>query len=336
MAEGLLRSLGVEEVIAIAARGVPEEARAGLCRFLTDHARTRFWALPSRLTETERDALVRAAAATGEPGNELRTRQVLFDEGPLAPEGTRLLAAAQNGALRRLCTDGRRAFALDLQEIRRIDPDGQTHDLATVYRPDTPLAVRGKHVWFRNPVQPHSVPGGGGDVRERSAPLSSLREVRFPWSYRRFREACDRAVARALPFADPALVLDVDHDQRDAYMAFGGDLPAALASSYFWVADPRDNRLLRVTRSGESRAIPLDGVPRAIGAQGNHIHVVIERGDSAAAIVVLRPDLSLRRSHPCSARPQDIRGVLLVGDEVWLRLSAPLGDVLVALPFDGA
>ncbi len=145
----------------------------------------------------------------------------------------------------------------------------------------------------------------------------------------RYHRERDAALARILPDPATRIALRVDRDEREAYVAFGGDLPSALAASHFWACDTRDPRLLRVSKGGESQALRLPGRPVAIGAQGDRVHVVVTH-EGAVSVVVVGRDFRPRMKRWIPAQPEDVRGVILVGDGVWLRLAAPLGDVIVA------
>lgn len=346
VADGLLHEHGLDEVIALLARGVPAEARAGAARFLVDNIRSRGRAVREQLPEAVRAALVEAASRTGSAENEARTRRLLIDEGPLAPEGTELVAAARGGRLGRACADASGVAAIDAGRIvwfsraaARLADRGSEEawrtlpraELARVMRPDTPLAVRDGHVWFVHTSGPRSVSIATGEDRDRHGAWFGLPARRLARDVPRYHRAREEALAHVLPAGAPRLALGIDRDERDAYEAFGGDLPSALRSPFFWACDVPGRRLVRVSSRRPTRETPLDGAPVRIGAQGDRVHVLTSHEDGSVSVVVAGGGDELRRSARCAVRAEDVRRVLLVGDEIWLRVRAPLGDVLVAL-----
>ena len=68
----------------------------------------------------------------------------------------------------------------------------------------------------------------------------------------------------------------------------------------------------------DESGLPLPGV------------TVVVTHEGAVSVVVVGRDFRPRMKRWIPAQPEDVRGVILVGDGVWLRLAAPLGDVIVA------
>jgi len=332
VAEGLLRAFGVHELIALAAAAVPEAARAGAARFLVESVQSRGWELHRRLPVAVRESLVAAAEASGASENGERARRLFLDEGPLAPPGTELVGTALAWRLRRLCGDGTSAFAIDGHDLVRFERGGARTLLAKIVKPDTPLAVRDGEVWWLHPGGPSSMPVGGGEARKRHGSWFGLSARRLARTVPGWYRARDEALARALPEGAASLALDVDRDERDACEAFGGDLPSALASPFFWACDVDGRRLLRVSRKGEVTAFALDGRPLALGMRDETLHVLIAGEAGSISVATVGPALKLGGFGPCVALPGDVRSVLLVGDAAWLRVRAPLGDALVSLP----
>ena len=244
-------------------------------------------------------------------------------------EGTEIVGVARAGRLRRARAAPGGVVAIDGYQIVRLRPGGARDELVRILRPDTPLAVRGHDVWFVHTSGPRSVPLEGGEVRDRHGAWFGLPARRIARDVPRYHREREAALARVLPEAATRIALRIDRDEREAYEAFGGELPSALSASHFWACDTREPRLLRVSKGGESQALPLPGLPAAIGAQGERVHVVVTR-EGAVSVVVVGRDLRPRMRRWIPARPEDVRGVILVGDDVWLRLAARDGDVLVA------
>lgn len=331
VAASLLRAFGVHELIALAAAGVPEGARAGAARFLVENVESRGWELQRRLPAAVRESLVAAAEASGASENGLRARRLLLDEGALAPPGAELVGAALSWRLRRLCSDGARAFAVDGHDLVRFERGGARTLLTKIVKPDTPLAVRDGEVWWLHPGGPSSMPVDGGEARKRHGSWFGLAARRLARTVPGWYRERDEALARALPAGAARLALEVDRDDRDACEAFGGELPSALASRFFWACDVDARRLVRVSRKGEIASFALDGRPVAIGARGEIVHVLLATDAGSIAVATVGPALKLGGFGPCVLDADAVRGVLLVGDAVWLRTRAPLGDVLVAL-----
>lgn len=328
VSDAALRVFGVHEIIALAAGSVPPEARAGAARFLVDNVTSRGWNLPARLPLPVREALVEAARASA-PENGERAARLLIDEGPLAPAGTALVAASASGALRRLCAGGARAFAADGYDLVRLEPGRGRTAITKLFKPETPIAARKGEVLFLQPNGVERVRADGDEVKAGRAPLFGLPARRLPGLIDAFVKRRDEALARVAPGAD-LWPLDPDPDACDAYAAFGGDLPAALRLEAAFACDPTRRVLIEVPRRGAPREVSLDGAPVIFTATEAGVLAVVDRG-GAAAIVAVDAGGPPRDLGVAQIAAGAARGVMLVAGRAWLRLAAPLGDVLVAV-----
>ncbi|MFT3770328.1 MAG: hypothetical protein QM820_33285 [Minicystis sp.] len=328
--EGALRRLGVHEVIDAAAGGVPQEARAGVARFLVENVTSRGWNLQQRLPEDVRRGLVEAARATGDADDAARAARLLLGEGALAPSGSTLVAAAASGSFRRLTAGGADAFAADGHDLVRLQKGRGATMLTKLFKPDTPLAVRGNEVLVLQPGGVERVRADGEGVRAGRGPLFDLPARRLPRLIERYVAARDEALARAVPAGAEVLPLDADADACAAYEAFGGDLPAALRLRSFWGGDAGRGVMIEVPRRGEPREIALDGRPVWLGATERGVLVVVDRG-GATAILAIDEGGPARALGVVGGDADDVLGAIPVSGGVWLRLAAPLGDVLVAV-----
>lgn len=328
ISDAALRLFGVHELIAAAAAGVPEAARAGAARFLVDSVTSRGFALGARLPREVREALV-AAARASHPDNGARAARLLMDDGPRAPGGSTLVGAASTGSLRRLCTDGARAFAVDGNDLLRLDAGGAA-PIAKLFRPETPLAARDGEILFLQPGGVERVRADGSGLRKGRAPLFDLPARRFPGMLAAFAARRDEALSRAAPGAD-LWPLDPDADACAAYAAFGGDTPAALRLGAAYACDPARGLLIEAPWRRAPREVALHGQPVWMGATTRGVLVVVERGEGRAAVIAVDAGAEPRSLGEIEAPAERVKSALLVGDRAWLCLAAPLGDVVVAV-----
>ena len=145
-----------------------------------------------------------------------------------------------------------------------------------------------------------------------------------------FAKRRDRALRRAVPEIADLLPLDPDADACAAYEAFGGQTPAAFRLGAAYACDPARGVLIEAPWRGPAREVALGGRPVWIGATEAGVLVAVEREAMVVMIAVDEGDpprpLGAMRI-PSTA----VLGALLVGERVWVRLAAPLGDVLVAV-----
>ncbi|EYF00231.1 hypothetical protein [Chondromyces apiculatus] len=323
-----LRSLDVHEIIRAAAEGIPEGSRAGVARFLVEEVTSRGWALDRRIPPAVREALVEAAHASA-PENGARAERLLRDEGPLAPAGSTLVAASASGELRRLCTDGVRAFAVDGWDLVRMEPGTGATRITKLFKPDTPLAVRKGELRFLQPNHVERVPVDGDEVHRGRAPLFDLPARRLPGMLDAFTRRRDEALRRAAPDSTDLVPLDPDPSASAAYAALGGETPAALRLGAAYAFDPMRRVLVEAPWKGPAREVPLGGSPVWMGATETGVLVAVAR-DTTTALVALDEGGPLRTLGTLHTAATAVCEALLVGGRVWVRLAAPLGDVLVA------
>ncbi|WP_437573726.1 hypothetical protein [Sorangium sp. So ce887] len=330
--EAMLRSLGIHAVFEAALAGVPVASRAGIVRFLVEHITWRArWGIEQRMPRAEREALFSAARDSGAQENVVRARRLLFGEGDLAPPGTELVAASSGGRFNRLCTEGVRAFGIDGHELVRLERGCGATELTRMLAPGSPLAVRRGSVFFLKRSGVHSISVEGGEVRARVGPLFNLPPARLRRALSRFVEARDAALVRLVPDDADLLPLDPGHDACDAYEVFGGALPAALRLRSFWGCDVPRGLLYEAPRRGAPRKVALDGRPAWLGATDTGVLVVVGRAGGEVAVLAVDEGGPARSLGAFHGRADDVLAALRVGGEAWLRLAAPLGEVVVAL-----
>ncbi|WP_437908271.1 hypothetical protein WME95_10530 [Sorangium sp. So ce327] len=143
--------------------------------------------------------------------------------------------------------------------------------------------------------------------------------------------ARDAALARLVPNDADLLPLDPGYDACDAYEAFGGPLPAALRLRSFWGCDVPRGLLHEVPKRGAPRSTALGGRPVWLGATDTGVLVVVARDDNEVAVLAVDKGGPARSLGAFRGRADDVLAALRVGGEAWLRLAAPLGDIVVAL-----
>ncbi|WP_437476947.1 hypothetical protein WME75_27315 [Sorangium sp. So ce1014] len=250
--------------------------------------------------------------------------------GELAPPGTTLVAATSS-TYRRLCTDGARVFAIHGWALVRLQKDRGVLDVCPVFRPDTPLAIRARSVMLLDPSGRRRVVTEDGEVRPDLRPLFGLPALRLRRALSRFVEARDAALARLVPDDADLLPLDPGHDACDAYEAFGGALPAALRLRSFWGCDVPRGLLYEAPRRGAPRKVALGGRPAWLGATDTGVLVVVARDGGEVAVLAVDEGGPARSLGAFHGRADDVLAALRVGGEAWVRLAAPLGEVVVAL-----
>ena len=323
-----LRGLGVHAIIEAAAAGVPEEARAGRARFLCEEVTSRGWALDRRLPEPVRVSLVAAASAHGED-EEARARRLFLGEEERDLPGATRVAASSTSMFRRLTTDGARAFAVDGQDLVKLEIGSGRSVLTKLLRPLSPIAARDGVVLVLQPSGVQRVRVADGEARSGRGPLFDLPRRRLPGLLDAHARARDAALALVIAADAEVLPLEADDDACAAYEAFGGDRPAALDLRSFWGAAGRT--LHEVPRRGAARAIALDGEPVWIGATRGGVLVVLAGEPQRTAVIAVDEGAAPRALGEVRVAADRVRSALLVGDRAWLCLAAPLGDVVVAV-----
>jgi hypothetical protein len=304
-----------------------------VARFLVENVTLRGFALDRRIPREVREALVEAARASAADNGD-RAARLLLDEGPLAPVGTTLVAAAEAGDFRRLCTDGARAFAIDGHDLVRLERGRGATRITTVFKPDTPLAVRKGEVLFLQPGGIKRVRVDGDEVRSGRGPLFDLPARRLPGMLERFAKRRDEALGRAATAGANLWPLDPDADACAAYAAFGGAPPAALRLGAAFACDRGRGVLIEAPWRGAAREVALGGPPAWMGATETGVLLAVDRG-GVAAIVAVDEGGDLRDLGVAHMAATAARGALVVDGRAWLRLGAPLGDVLVVVDSSG-
>ncbi|WP_437521189.1 hypothetical protein WME79_28590 [Sorangium sp. So ce726] len=330
--DAMLRRLGIHEVFEAALAGVPAASVAGIARFLVEHITWRArWGIEQRMPLLAREALLAAARDSGAQENAVRARRLLFGEGDLAPPGTELVAASSGGRFNRLCTDGVHAFGVDGHELMRLTRGRGATALTQLVAPGSPLAARAGSLFFLKRSGAHRVSVEGGEVRSGAGPLFHLAPGRLRRALSRFVAARDAALARLVPSDADLLPLDPGHDACDAYEAFGGALPAALRLRSFWGCDAARGLLHEAPARGAARTIALGGRPAWLGATDTGVLAVVAREAGEAAVLAVDEGGPARLLGVFRGSAGDVLAALRVGSGAWLRLAAPLGDVVVAL-----
>ncbi|WP_437745304.1 hypothetical protein WMF39_09960 [Sorangium sp. So ce1504] len=127
------------------------------------------------------------------------------------------------------------------------------------------------------------------------------------------------------------LPLDPGYDACDAYEAFGGELPAALRLRSFWGCDVPRGLLHEAPKRGAPRTVALGGRPVWLGATSTGVLVVAARDDNEVAVLAVDQGGAARSLGTFRGQADDVLAVLRVAGEVWLRLAAPPGDIVVTL-----
>ncbi|WP_437995696.1 hypothetical protein WMF26_31260 [Sorangium sp. So ce185] len=267
-----------------------------------------------RPSAPERDPAPAASAAAGE----------------LAPPGATLVAATSS-TYRRLCTDGARVFAIQGWMLVRLQKGQRAREVCPVFRSDTPIAIRPGGVLLLDPSGRRRLVAEGGETRPDRRPLFGLPALRLRHALPRFVAARDAALARLIPDDADLLPLDPGHDACDAYEAFGGALPAALRLRSFWGCDMARGLLHEVPARGAPRQVALGGRPAWLGATDTGVLVVVGRDGGEVDVLAVDEGAPARSLGTFRGRADDVLAALYVGGEAWLRLAAPLGDVVVAL-----
>lgn len=331
--EAMLRSLDVHVVFEAALAGVPPASRAGITRFLVEQITWRGrWGIEQRMPLEVREALLASAQDSGAQENVVRARRLLFGEGDLAPLGTELVAASSGGRYNRLCTEGAGVFGIDGHELVRLERGHGATELTRLLAPGSPLAARAGSVFFlRRSGGVHSISVEGGEDRSRIGPLFNWPSGRLRRVLPRFTEARDAALARLVPNDADLLPLDPGYDACDAYEAFGGPLPAALRLRSFWGCDVPRGLLHEVPERGAPRTVALGGRPVWLGATDTGVLVVVARDGGEVAVLAVDEGGPARSLGAYRGQADDVLAALRVGGETWLHLTAPLGDIVVAL-----
>jgi hypothetical protein len=254
----------------------------------------------------------------------------LASGGALVPPGTTLVAATSS-SYRRLCTDGSWVFAIDGWTLVRLKKDHGVLEVRPVFRPDTPIAIRNRAVLLLDPSGRRCIVTEEGESPPDRRPLCGLPALRLRHALPRFMAARDAALARLVPNDADLLPLDPGYDACDAYEAFGGPLPAALRLRSFWGCDVPRGLLHEVPKRGAPRSTALGGRPVWLGATDTGVLVVVARDDNEVAVLAVDKGGPARSLGAFRGRADDVLAALRVGGEAWLRLAAPLGDIVVAL-----
>jgi hypothetical protein len=331
----LLRVLGDAVVDdAIRAGLSSAAARRGAARFVAETIATR--ADQKRRRERLAGTLValREAARTSGVEGSSRALEAALAPAPLAaPEGTRLLAAAQHGRLSRICRDGDHVDALDGLSITRFSagaPEGQIlFELPGVH---TPLFARNGRAFFLLNARVCEVSTPGGPLVATEPGLWS-RIVRSPLSYGVARARWERARRRCAERAEAQepmpIFLEIDEEEEEAYAklgATGAPLPRAVATrALAWFAPGLNLVAWEGARSGSAK---LEGRPIHLAAGDDGLYVLVEHAPGEHA--VLRIDGgAITTSARFQVEPRAIVHWRPAGESVHLLLEAPLGDVLV-------
>ncbi|WP_437595540.1 hypothetical protein WMF28_23530 [Sorangium sp. So ce590] len=331
----LLRVLGDAVVDdAICAGLSSDPARRGAARFVAETIATR--ADQKRRSERLSGALpaLREAARTSEIVGSSRAFEAALAPPPLAaPEGTRLLAAAQHGRLSRICRDGDHVDALDGLSITRFSagaPEGEV--LFALPGVQTPLFAREGRACFRLNGRVCEVSTPGGPLVATEPSLWS-RIARSPLSYSVARSRWERARRRCAERVETQeqmpIFLEIDEEEEEAYVelgAAGAPLPRALATrALAWFAPEGNLVTWEGARAGSAR---LEGRPIDLAAGDDGLYVLVEHAPGEHA--VLRIDGgAITTSARFQVEPCSIAHWRPTGEGVHLLLEAPLGDVLV-------
>ncbi|WP_129349465.1 hypothetical protein [Sorangium cellulosum] len=330
----LLRVLGdavVDDAIRAALDSAP--ARRGAARFVAETIATR----ADQKRRRERlsgalEALREAARASGIAGSS-RALEAALAPAPLsAPEGTRLLAAAQHGRLSRVCRDGDHVDALDGISITRFSagaPEGEVlFELPGVH---TPLFARDGRVYFQlnGRICEVSTPGGSLGATE---PSLWSRITRSPLSYgvarSRWERARRRCAARMEAQQRTPIFLDID-EEEEAYVklgAAGAPPPRAVATrALAWFAPEGNLIAWEGARAGSAK---LEGRPIDLAAGDDGLCVLVEHALGEHAIVRLAGG-AITTSARFHVEPRSIAHWSPAGEGAHLLLDAPLGDLLV-------
>lgn len=327
VADGLMRMFGVHEAIALAADEVPAEARAGLCRFLVDNVQSRGFNLIGRIAANRREQLV--ASVSTQPDNERRARILLVDEGLIVPPGTSLIACSNAGQFSRICADNEHVVAVDGHQVVRFK-GGEREVLSPIVRPATPLALRKGQVWFYQPGGIRSVPAAGGRVSEHWAPFFGLPEKKLARAIQDQKYLTEETAEKWLGGRTALRPIAADRNACEAYAAFGGDLPAALASPVQFATDKQGQTLYRFAKRGSLVKLDLGGKALAFAVYTGGVIAVVLRDDNELSVVLTDGEKSTLLGH-FSALPHRVKGVLPFGQKALIRLRAPLGEVVVSV-----
>ncbi|WP_437963557.1 hypothetical protein WMF04_27960 [Sorangium sp. So ce260] len=331
----MLRVLGdavVDDAIRAGLSSAP--ARRGAARFVAETIATR--ADQKRRRERLSGALpaLHEAARSSEIAGSSRALEAALAPPPLsAPEGTRLLAAAQHGRLSRSCRDGDHVHALDGLSITRFSagaPEGEA--LFELPGVDTPLFARDGRAYFRLNGRICEVSTNGGPLVATEPSLWS-RIARSPLSYGVARSRWERARRRCAERLEAQermpLFLEIDEEEEEAYVelgAAGAPLPRAVATrALAWFA-PEGN--LVAWEGASAGSATLEGRPIDLAAGDDGLHVLVEHAPGEHAVVRIERG-AITTSARFQVEPGSIAHWRPAGEGAHLLLEAPLGDVLV-------
>ncbi|MBK8256717.1 MAG: hypothetical protein IPK82_29105 [Polyangiaceae bacterium] len=323
--DGLMRMFGVHEAIGLAGEECPVDARAGLCRFLVDNVQSRGFNLTGRIAANRREQLV--ASVSTQPENERRARLLLLDEGPIVPLGTSLFALSNAGQFSRICADNEHVVAVDGHQVVGFQ-GGERTVLSPIVRPGTPLALRKGQVWFYQPGGIRSTPVAGGRVSDHWAPFFGLPEKKLARAIQDQKYLVEETAEKWLGGRSALRSIPLDPNACEAYAAFGGDLPAALASPVQFATDKQGRILYRFGKRGSPVKVDLEGRAIALAVYTGGVVAVVEQENNNLCAIRTDGEHSTQLAR-FAAPSRRVKGVLPFGEKALIRLRAPLGEIVV-------
>ncbi|MGK3961811.1 hypothetical protein WMF38_52995 [Sorangium sp. So ce118] len=331
----LLRARGdaaVDDAIRAGLRSAP--AWRGAARFVAETIATRADQKRRRQgLSGALEALREAARASGVAGSSGALEAALSPPPLAAPEGTRLLAAAQHGRLSRVGRDSDQVIALDGLSITRFSagaPEGEAlFELPGVH---TPLFARSGRAYFELSGRICEVSAPGRPPVETKPGLWS-RIARSPLAYgvarSRWERARRRCAARVEAQEQMPIFLQIDEEEEEAHVklgAAGAPPPRAVATGALaWFAPEGNLVAWEGAHAGSAR---LEGRPIHLTAGDDGLYVLIEHAPGEHAVVRIDGG-AITTSARFQVAPGSVVHCRPAGESAHLLLEAPLGDLLV-------